>query len=491
MRTSRFARVFALALTLLILLPVFSACGESKENADEPEGQIAAAVSPDPAAAAEIGSEEPEETELMDDVPAANLDGAQFRILSCFHHQDTYSFVASDEMNGTPLNDALYLSKMYIEGRFNVRISSVDSGDTSGNMQAVKNAVTGGDNSFEITVGHDKNTVGLGTQGYLFNVRDIDAFDFSRPWWPQMAADAWTINGKLYAVSNYLSYCGLHWTRMILFNKDLAANLGIEAPYDTVREGGWTLDALKTLADQATNDLDGDGRMLQSDRFGFAGFRGSWYALQEALALPLYRRDADGQISLDFDVDKADIVVSKVRAMTTPDRFFSAGEFYPSMLEGGNFLFAYMQLKDVYAYVNECEAHAGFLTSPKRDELQTGYINCCTDAPWAIPKIVTPEQQDIIGAVVEAMSCNNYKTVLPAYYEVTMKARIADAPDDAEMLQLIAETRTIGFAYAFQLIGNDFLENMYSNSVGVASFLKKLEQKAEKGLAKLLDSYAD
>ena len=125
------------------------------------------------------------------------------------------------------------------------------------------------------------------------------------------------------------------------------------------------------------------------------------------------------------------------------------------------------------------------------DELQEKYIACCTDTPWALPKTFTPEQEEIAGTVIEAISAYNYKNMLPVYLESTLKSRLADEPDDAEMLQLIADTRTIGFAYAFQLIGNDFLENMYSNSVGVASFLKKLEQKAEKGLAKLLDSYAD
>ena len=466
---------------------LFVSCGETQPEAGPGSGGSPAAPS---TPSADVTAEEPEETELMDDIPETDLGGYEFRVLSCMHHQDTYSFIASDEMNGTPLNDALYQSKQYIEDRFNVKIVSIDSGDTDGNATTVKTTVKGGDDAFDITIGHDKKTVSLDTQGYLLNVYNIDQFDFSRPWWPELATESWTVNGKMYAVSNYLSYCGLHWTRMMLVNKDLAADLGIEVPYNTVREGRWTLDELKKLADQATNDLNGDGKMTTDDRFGFCGFRGSWYAMQEALDLPLYRRDKEGTIYLDFDTDRADSIMSRLREMTQADRFFSAGEFYPSMLEGGNFLFAYMQLKDVYAYINDCEAHAGFLSTPKLDENQENYINCCTDAPWGIPANAGADQQDKIGAVVEAMSCYNYKNILPAYYEVTMKARIADEPDDAEMLQLLSDTRTIGFAYAYELPGANFIEDMINNSsMEVASYLQKITKNANKQLDKLLSNF--
>ena len=479
-------RKMTAALSVLLAAFILASCGETapaSDSASPAQNTVTPSAEPVP--------EEAEETELMDSVPDTDLEGYEFRVLSCMHHQDTYSFIASDELNGTPLNDALYQSKAYIDDRFNVHIVSIDSGDTDGNATTVKTAVRGGDNAFDITIGHDKKTVALGTQGFLFNVYDIDRFDFSMPWWPENATESWTVNGKMYAVSNYLSYCGLHWTRMMLVNKDLAADLGIELPYETVREGKWTLDVLKNLADQATNDLDGDGRMTEQDRFGFCGFRGSWYAMQEALELPLYRRDGEGTIYLDFDVERADAIVTKLREMTTPDGFYSAGEFKPAMLEGGNFLFAYMQLKDVYAYINDCEAHAGFLSTPKRDEVQENYINCCTDAPWGIPATADAEQQNVIGTVVEAMSCYNYKNILPAYYEVTMKARIADEPDDAEMLQLLADTRTIGFAYAYELPGNNLIEDMINNrSMGVASYLQKITKNAGKQLDKLLANFA-
>ena len=183
-------RLNALFCALISASFVMVSCGETVPETAPQTGAPASMPS------VESPAEEPEETELMDAVPETDLAGYEFRVLSCMHHQDTYSFIASDEINGTPLNDALYQSKAYIEDRFNVKISSIDSGDTDGNATTVKTAVKGGDNAFDITIGHDKKTVSLGTQGFLFNVYDIDQFDFSMPWWPELATESWTINGK-------------------------------------------------------------------------------------------------------------------------------------------------------------------------------------------------------------------------------------------------------------------------------------------------------
>lgn len=133
--------------------------------------------------------------------------------------------------------------------------------------------------------------------------------------------------------------------------------------------------------------------------------------------------------------------------------------------------------------------HYGFLPSPKYDEYQENYINCCTDLPWAIPKTVKGEQIDIIGTICEAISCYNYKNVLPAYYEVAMKSRTADSPDDAEMLQIIADTRTISFGYSYKMSLNNILGDIGTTNREVASYLKSAQKMAQKNLDKLIETY--
>ena len=70
-----------------------------------------------------------------------------------------------------------------------------------------------------------------------------------------------------------------------------------------------------------------------------------------------------------------------------------------------------------------------------------------------------------------------------------MKTRLADSPDDAEMLQLIADTRTTSFSYANSLTFKNILSDLESSSQGVASYFEKQTKIANKMLEKLVKNY--
>lgn len=90
----------------------------------------------------------------------------------------------------------------------------------------------------------------------------------------------------------------------------------------------------------------------------------------------------------------------------------------------------------------------------------------------------------MIGTVCEELSCCIYN-MIPVYFEGMLQARAADSPDDSEMLDIIRDTRTIGFAYIYQLdLSNIF--NQYGKSSELALGLKvhcMAEKKFEKILA--------
>ena len=61
-----------------------------------------------------------------------------------------------------------------------------------------------------------------------------------------------------------------------------------------------------------------------------------------------------------------------------------------------------------------------------------------------------------------------------------MQARVADAPDDSEMLQIIRDTSTIAFAYTFAQPFAQIHSGTRNENVG--SLLAASETKAEKSL---------
>ncbi|MBQ5389905.1 MAG: hypothetical protein IIU58_03260, partial [Clostridia bacterium] len=100
-------------------------------------------------------------------------------------------------------------------------------------------------------------------------------------------------------------------------------------------------------------------------------------------------------------------------------------------------------------------------------------------------------QGDIIGTVVEAMSCRNYLDVLPAYFDVAMKSRTADTADDAEMLQLIADTRILPYARSYDLRFGALIKDIFKTNKSVASYYEAQKNGAEKTLNKVIAAYED
>ena len=195
-----------------------------------------------------------------DDIPDTDLGGYSFRILSEFWTFDsTYGAhrMMYDEYTGNPVNDVLHESTLYIEERFNCDLVMIDGGDPYQLEGNAKNAILGGENAFDLIVAHDGNMRSLAQQGFLYNIYDIEQFNFDKPWWqPSKDLD---FLGDLYFASSYLSFTGLHWTRALMVNKEYMHSIDLEMPYDLVREGKWTLDAFHDMIVDYGSDLNGDG----------------------------------------------------------------------------------------------------------------------------------------------------------------------------------------------------------------------------------------
>ena len=62
----------------------------------------------------------------------------------------------------------------------------------------------------------------------------------------------------------------------------------------------------------------------------------------------------------------------------------------------------------------------------------------------------------MIGATLELMAAESYKQVTPAFYDIVLKSKYSNAPEDAEMYDLILNSFTISFGYCYstQSLGN-------------------------------------
>ncbi len=481
-------RMLSLILAAVLTVSSFASCSNSGTNEETTADTTETAAS----AEETVAETEPEETQIDDGLGNPDFGGYTFRIASCMFGGDYgANRVMYAELTGNPVNDALYESMTYIEDRFNVKYESIEFDDGGDLGTAVTSCVNAGDNAYDITINHDRTTIGNVKAGCYRNLSAVDQFDFDQPWWPE-TVESLSIGNRLFCASSYLSYLGLHWTRAIIVNKDYAESIGMEIPYDLVREGKWTTDALFERTFGMSQDLDGDGvYTANSDRIAFVTGSQTYYCLQEAQDIPIYRHAEDGSIYLDVDQDKIDTFVQKWRSLIQSNDFYQTTDvgFGETAFQTGMNLFCYGQIGDAYDYYRLTEMRYGFLPTPKYDEYQENYINCCTDLLWGIPQTVASEEQlTTVGTLCEAISCYNYQNVLPAYFEVAMKARAADSADDAEMLQLIADTRTIAFSFSYDLQMQNILSDLGTSTKEVASYIQSKSKVTAKALEKFLET---
>lgn len=475
-------------LSLLIATLMLFSCAQATQNTD---GQDAS-----PTQSATIPEEkettapvaETEQAILEDGLGSPDLGGYDFRILSCFYNDlDTWRYLLCDELTGTPLTDAQYETKLYLEDRFNIQFSMIEGGNDEAAMNTFIDTVNSGDDAFDMHIGKNWRTCQLGYKGYCYNLRDIDEFDFDKPWWPPETVKQLTIGKKMFAASNYASYCGIHWTRVMVANKDLLAERNIDVPYDTVREGKWTLDALYSLTSGMSEDLDGDGAIGKDDIVALLGYgTNAYYCIQESADCSVYRRDEDNIPYLDLDVERISAYVDKMRRLMVGNdyRDGETSEFANNIA-----LFAFCEIRDAYNIYRNSDVRYGFLPIPKFDEAQEKYISACTDTVWALPRTLPSAHESNTGIILEALSCHNYNYMLPVYLESTLKSRLADNPDDAEMLQLIVDSRTIAFVFAMKLTYDNFIKDVVFTNQEVASYLQKSAKLAQKTLEGVIEGY--
>ncbi|MHB1154492.1 MAG: hypothetical protein ACYCWE_19925 [Eubacteriales bacterium] len=468
-----------LLLFLITMAIVVSAAACAAEN----PGEKTAIKDTTTEAAAETKAED---NFVYDDLKDADFNGYEFRIWSSTReNQDLYTFITYGEMTGDVVQDALYKSTLNVEERFNTKINGITCGSDDVTYKQVGASVKAGENAFDLIISQDRVVESGGLAGYFLNLYDTPNFNFDKPWWTSGTA-AMTVDNKALFASSYLSFCCLNYARVIVFNKQIAAGLGITDLYDQVRAGTWVFDILLQYAEMATSDINGDGVMGDGDLYGFLTGTAEPYAMQVAMGIHGYAKDENDLPYLDFDLGRAQTFLEKLEKLINDYGYNDNTAFAPEPFINRQGMILYTCLIAVYDEIRYSNIQYGFLPTPKFDEEQEDYITGITDAYWAIP-ITVYDNLDVVSVITEALSCQNYNNVLPAYFETALQTKLADASDDVEMLNIIKNTLTIDFGFTYQLA----LQNLYgeTKSDKLSSYFASVEKQADKKLVKLLESF--
>ena len=447
----------------------------------------------------------PEEVvRMLSEAPEKDYGGDKFRILAKLsdtvdHHWDAKDIYAEEE-NGDIINDAVYKRNTFICEKYNIQIVKTEN-ETPTNLAS--KAVKAGSDEYDVMFAGLGDTVGVAQSGYLINLKSVPYIDLPKPWYDQNANSQLSVGGKLYMTFCDFTILDKDATWVYLFNKKLIQDLGLEDPYKLVNDGKWTIDKLTEMSKTAAKDLDGDGVMTWKDQFGWQGESGNMYMGIVACGVEMVVKNNEdipeyvglGERGMTAFTKLLVLFGDKNISLRVDDVTGFTGNIWTDVMDAsfmeGRILFVNAGMNRVTLF-RSMDTDFGIIPSPKLDEAQPQYYSSLTR--WsATPLTVLATTPDLekVGIIMDALCAESLYTLIPAYYDITLKTKFARDNESAEMLDLIFSTRRfdLGQIYGWGELNTIFANAMTKNSPDITSAIEKAESKVMSAIDKTVNAY--
>ncbi len=503
-------RILALALVLCMLIPLAVSCG-----GDEVETTTTAPSTSDTTASTTAVSETEapivtSKYEIGDNLPAdLNYGGKEVHFLSRGRSW-CVDVVDVEALTGEVINDAVYNRNATVEDRLGIKI--VDHKNNDSDDYAITNLlrvqIPAGDSDYQVICGATYALLDGVTDNLYQNLLEVENIDLSRPYWSQGINEAMHVGQGQYLVTGAISMAYYRFIFATFFNKDLFDENNIPYLYETVESGKWTIDYQKQIAEVFYSDLNGSNTPDEADRYGFLtspdGINSDVF--WSAFELPILTKDQDNFLAFSANKDRLMTAVEKVNAMVWNDTSTFRYVKETSDVEQSKLIKMFtedraamtpLRLIEVETQeMRDMESKYGIVPIPKLDEAQTEYhshIHDNTDA-FAIPLTTVGEELEMVGALLEAMASEGYRTLEPAYYEVALKTKYVSDENSVKMLDLVINGLHVDPGFLFVDGTAGFHQNMRTwigkNSKNVASAMAANDRIIGKQIQKLNDNIA-
>ena len=486
-------RTLALLLALLFV-PLLPAC--ASDNPEDSAGETASAdVSAEAGAADETV---PEETEYAPDLPDVKYDGAEFRVL---YRDSSHSYRMKDafveELTGEVLNDAVYNRNIGMEEAYDFKFAPIPQ-ETP--ISSVTSEFLAGSDSYDLVAEQMNQIFTYSLRSYFMDWYQMEYFNPEDPWWDSNCASDLSIAHQLYIMAGDISMQPSDGARFVYYNKKILEDYQLPNPYEYVREGKWTIDRMTDMVASVSTDLDGDGKFTADDRLGMLTEHTDFFISGCGV---LYTEKDENDLPVVNCINERTItVLDAVRKMLTVENCtqsyndaasgkdtsgyphlwdFVRYEYYAT----DHFLFV-QNGTGVSVQFAEMDPGYGILPNPKLDETQEKYYHLADQysCAWAIPG--TNSKMDMTDVLLTAWAYRSADLV-DGYYEITLKHKRFNAPDDAEMLDIIRSS----VRYEMSMLCNLGISGVISNAYNSGNLMSEYA-KSEKMINKLLEkTFAD
>ncbi len=459
-------------------------------------GAVSCGVDPTPEETTGSGSTTEARTEAETEIPAPDIEkkdyNCDFNILYCDGIYDPNNYFPEENVAGAVLQDAAVERNVAVSEHLGVDFYLINAPDINlvNNLRA---SMQSGDDSYQMVMTHPYIYVdAMVTEGMLLDLGAQPAIDTDAPYWNTALMEQLSLKGKMFLGYSDFSLAN---TWLITFNKDIHKTYQMEDLYALVDNKGWTLDKMVSLASVVSQD-DGDGKWTNLDTYGFAGFcQLPMISFMIGCDIDIVREDENGvpYIALAAEQNEKTIALAeKLRALYLAEYSFMwpVGASETMSITDGRTLFMMSPSSSLKSYL-ESDVPFGILPYPLYDGEQDDYRMVSWNGFLGIP--TTVENPDMSAEVLELLAYHS-APVKTAFFEILLGTQIAEAPEDARMLDLIWQTQTNDVGQVFASCSSELgkllycMETFALGQAKYASFITSNTRSAERAIQRMYEN---
>ena len=441
-------KLLSLILALSMLVPL-AACSNDSGTPDD----TAASGGDTAAVTGETTTADPNDrTQIKDNLPDnLNFNGTEIHVL--YRGTDATSAIYTHDVGGTDnagdaVTDAVWARNRKVEQRLGVvfKDTATNAGGLATTAEFVKQLVMAGSDEYDYIISTGNTNVTNSINAYLRDLSNAPYIDYDQPWWWTDSIDALSLDGKTYnyILGDMLVYCYLQ-TGVLFCNKQMYENLygDPDALYQLVLDGKWTLDKMIELSAGTYKDVDGDGTENKGDHFGC--YLGSTYIpyFYVGMDIDMYHRDDKGNMIIDIDPEAASLATEKMyRFYSESGGILQAGNANEAIeyFASGKMLFLPATFQSaISAVIRDMEHPYGLVPYPKLHEEQKDYISLIHSSSTniSIMKSVPDTRMEAIGAALEALCAESYRTVMPLFLDSALQFKYSPDQKSGQVVNLV------------------------------------------------------
>ena len=437
-------------------------------------------------------------------LPELNMNGETVKVLNVNGiSKMKVDFVTPEDSDDT-LDIAIYESNMRAQEQFNFRFVeeefeflSYDESHIDMANYFIKN-VNSGDDIYDFIHYPVNQRTDLITNGYIMDLSELDGLHLDQPWWDQAIINNIEINDRLYMACGAINLNPYEAMTTIFFNKDMLSDYALDDPYEMVRDGSWTIEAMVALGREVQN--------LNSDpHWGVYEGGTSTYGMARHYHFPShfligaglsYVEEENGVYTLTKGSDDFYLAAELMRPL-----FVDPGSggiavggldstrdnFYIKMFGEGRTLFLMSELK-AGVEMREYEINFGILPVPKLREEQDMYYTDETERLHYVCIPTLSEKPDEVAQILDAMADDRYKNVIPVYYDSYVTYKGLRDEESLEMLEILSKGRTVDVGFAYGWVSK-FVMNNLNAAICLNSDLSSLLAAVSNSINKTIDTF--